>query len=122
VRVKRRGTVRADDAEVLEAIVIRHTVDVVEDQGHRLPAPHLVLAAELASCLLDPLREQPALQMTAMIRRALHEELGERRRRPVERLAPDRVLIEMFSADIPERGVLLDRPVVSARGAEMDLA
>jgi hypothetical protein len=122
MRVKRRGAVRADDAEVLEPIVIRHAVDVVEDQSHRLPAPHLVLAAELASRLLDPLREQPALQMPAVIRRVLHEELGEGRRQPMKRLAPDRVLIEMFSADTPERGVLLDRPVVAARGAEMDLA
>ena len=45
VRLERRGAVRADDAQVLEPVVIRNAVDVVEDQRERPSAPALTLAA-----------------------------------------------------------------------------
>ena len=48
MRLERGGAVRANDAQILEPVVGRHTVDVVEDQRHLTPAPDLTLTAELA--------------------------------------------------------------------------
>jgi hypothetical protein len=59
VGVEGRGAVRANDAEVLEAVVVTYPVDVVEDQRHMPAAPSLRLAAKLAFSLLDALVIQP---------------------------------------------------------------
>jgi hypothetical protein len=59
--------------------------------------------------LLDPFREQAALQMAAVVGGVLDEDLRERLRRPVQRLAADGVLIEVDGADLPAREVLVDR-------------
>ena len=48
VRVKRGGAVRADDPEVLDAVVGRYAIDVIQDQGHRPTVPFLILATEFA--------------------------------------------------------------------------
>jgi hypothetical protein len=48
VRVERRGAVGTDDPQVLEAIVVRHAVDVVKHERHVAAAPQLTLAAQLA--------------------------------------------------------------------------
>jgi hypothetical protein len=48
VRLQRCGAVRADDPEVVEAIVVTDAVDVIEDQRQAASAPHLTLAAQLA--------------------------------------------------------------------------
>ena len=70
VRVERRGTVRADDSEVLEPVVVGHAVDVVEDQRHPPAAPFLALPAELAPPLLEAVVVEALLEMTAAVRRA----------------------------------------------------
>jgi hypothetical protein len=57
VRVESRGTVRANDLQVLQTIVIRNTVNVIEDQRHRPALPIFVLAAHLAAPVLQTLRE-----------------------------------------------------------------
>src|SRR5262249_10188387 len=60
MRVQRRGTVRANDPQVLDAVVVWHAVDVVEDQGHARPVPVLVLTTELAATRLQTGLVQPA--------------------------------------------------------------
>jgi len=46
VRVEGGRAVRADDAQILKAIVIADAVDVIEDQAHGSAAPQLVLTAQ----------------------------------------------------------------------------
>jgi hypothetical protein len=122
VRLERRRAVRTNDPQILEAVVVRNAVDVVEDQRHPLPAPDLVLTAELTARCLDPFREQTALQMAAVIRGMLDEQFAERRRWLVQRLPPDRILVEVRGAHAPQLDVLLDRPVVAPCGAQVELA
>jgi hypothetical protein len=117
-----RRAVRAYDPQVLEPVVVGNSVDVVEDQCHRLTSPELTLPTKLALRLFDPLREQASLQMSTVVRRARDEQFGERPWRPVERLAPDGVLIEVVRRYAPESNVFLDRPVVASRGAQVKLA
>jgi hypothetical protein len=45
--VESRGTIRADDAQILNAIVVSHAVDVIEYQRHPATVPDLILAANL---------------------------------------------------------------------------
>jgi hypothetical protein len=52
VGVERCGAVGADDPQVLQAIVIRDAVDVIEDQRHRPTTPIFILAAHLAQPIL----------------------------------------------------------------------
>ncbi len=58
------GTVRTDDAEILEAVVISDTIDVVENQRHPVAAPAFVLPAELADALLDAFLEETILEVS----------------------------------------------------------
>jgi hypothetical protein len=122
VCVERRGAIGAHDPEVLEPVVVRHAVDVVEDQRHRATAPELALIADLTPRLLDAVGEEPSLQVAAMVRRVLDEQLGERSWRPVQRRAPHRVLVEVRCADAPQGDVLLDRPMVPACRAKPQFA
>ena len=69
-------TVRADDPEILDAIVVGNPVDVIKDQGHRTAAPEFSLAALLTLSLLVTLGKQALLQLAAGIRRALNKNLG----------------------------------------------
>src|SRR3954447_14377825 len=62
MRVQRRIAVRAQEAEVLEAIVVPHTIDVVEHQAHAQASPHLSLPTHLAPKRLEARFHQPALQ------------------------------------------------------------
>lgn len=45
--LERGGAVRADDPQVLEAVVIRYSIDVIEHKRHPLTLPDLILAAHL---------------------------------------------------------------------------
>jgi hypothetical protein len=47
-------TVGAEDPEVLDPVVVRDTIDVVENHAHDLAPPELALAAALADRLLEP--------------------------------------------------------------------
>jgi len=65
MRVERCRAVRADDPEVLETVVVRNPIDVIEDQRHRASVPQLVLTADLAMLLFQPRLEQPFLHIAA---------------------------------------------------------
>jgi hypothetical protein len=52
VRSERGGAVRAHDAKVLEPIVVRDPIDVIEYERHAVATPRLVLTAELADRFL----------------------------------------------------------------------
>jgi hypothetical protein len=48
MHLERRSAVGTNDPEILETVVIRHTVDVIDDERHPRPVPALSLAAQLA--------------------------------------------------------------------------
>lgn len=66
-------TVRAHDPEILQAIVGCHPVDVIEDERHPAAVPHLILAAELASALLELFRVETLLEGLAAVARLRDE-------------------------------------------------
>jgi hypothetical protein len=70
--VKGCGAIGTDDPQVLKPVVIRHSIDVIEDQRHRLAAPVFVLTAHLAAPLLQTLQEETLLQLVSGVSRALH--------------------------------------------------
>jgi hypothetical protein len=114
MRVQRRIAVRAQEAEVLEAIVVPYAVDVVEDQPHAQASPHLALPTHLASKLLEPRFDEPALQPLTLVSGSLHEHLVER-----YRLAPGRTRpapVEVVRRDAPQREVLLQGRLIAPRG------
>jgi hypothetical protein len=78
MRIERGVAVRADDPKVLEPVVVRGTIDVVEDQRHTSTLPKLALAAELADRFLQPRSKQPLLEMPTWITGVLHEHLLQR--------------------------------------------
>ena len=120
VGVQRRGAVRAHDPQVLEAVVGRLAVDVVEDQRHPLAAPQLALAAELAGALLQALAVQAALEVAAVVARSAHEDFRHAAR-PVGRAqsgdAP-RHRIEVLRGDAGAPCEFLERAEVAAGGTE----
>jgi hypothetical protein len=113
VRVQRSCAVRAHDPEVLEPVVGRDSVDVIEDQSHSKTTPEFALAAQLASALLDACRVEPALQAATGIGRSLDQDLLERRDLPPsERLSLHEPGIEVIDRYPPQLDVLLEREVV----------
>jgi len=48
MRVEGGGAVGADHPQVLEPVVVRDAVDVIEHQGHAATLPMFVLTAQLA--------------------------------------------------------------------------
>src|SRR5437763_8417233 len=77
MRVESRGAIRADDLQVLEPVVRRDAVDVVEDQRHAAAPPVLALAAQLATPLLQAGVVEPLLQLPAAVAGVLDEHLLE---------------------------------------------
>jgi hypothetical protein len=75
VRLEGRCAVRADNAEVLEAVVVSDTVDVVEDERHLASAPRAPLTAELAGRTFNAGLVEALLQVPAAVRRAFDENL-----------------------------------------------
>jgi len=69
VSIKRRRAVRTHDPQVRQAVIVSHTVDVVEDQGHPPTHPYLALTAKLAFTRLQPLLEQALLEVPARVAR-----------------------------------------------------
>jgi hypothetical protein len=78
MRIECRCAVWADDAEVLQAVVVADAVDMVEYQGHAVASPDLVLAAQFAHAGLDTFAEQALLQMAPAVGRVLDEDLPQR--------------------------------------------
>ena len=117
VGVQRRGAVRAHDPQVLEAVVGRLAVDVVEDERHPLAAPQLALAAELAGALLEALAVQAALEVLPVVGGPAHEDPVERDRAAddAEDLALHGVGIEVVGGNAEALGQDPQRAVVATR-------
>jgi hypothetical protein len=65
--IQGRRAIRAKYPEILDAIVVANTVDVVENQGHLPAVPLLFLSALLTFPLLQPLRVKSPLEGAARI-------------------------------------------------------
>lgn len=96
VGLQRRSAIRAHDLEVLEPVVVRYAVDVIEDQRHRPSEPLLSLPAQFALPALQALAEQSPLQISAVVVRVRHENLVEG-----PRLARDRLRLVQFGSKCP---------------------
>jgi len=116
--VERGVAVRAQDPEVLEPVVVVDAVDVVQDERHPAAAPELALAADLALWMLQAFGEQPALQVTAVIRGPLDEHVAQRNR--FAGCARSRPSSEVIDRNAPGVDVLSNRPVVAARSAQAE--
>ena len=103
MRVESGGAVRADDAQVLDPVVVAHTVNVVEDEADRAPVPVFVLPTELAAPLLEPGRVEPPLQTAPAVCRANHQHLVERDPSTDAAFARGGIGIEVIDRD-PELG------------------
>jgi hypothetical protein len=109
VGLQGRGAVRAHDLEVLEPVVGRDPVDVIEDQRHGLSAPLLSLPAQPALSAFHALAEQAPLQGSAVVVRVDDENLIEGSAFGRPRIAPRPVRIKVPGLDpmaldqVPER-------------------
>src|SRR3954467_11674384 len=101
MRVQSRVAVRTHHAQVLEPIVGRLTIDVIEDERHAVSVPDLALPAELADRPLELFVEEPSLQRGTMVRRAPDQD---RAQRSLRRTTPGvvRVLVEVVRRDPPD--------------------
>jgi hypothetical protein len=72
------GAVRAQDPQVLEPVVVRDPIDVVEDQRQARAAPLLALAAVLTATRFDAFLVQTCLDRAATGARPLHEQVLQR--------------------------------------------
>ena len=123
MRLEGRGTVRARDPEVLEAVVIRFSVDVIKDQGHSLPPPDLALTAKLAGTLLDPFLKEPILELAACDGRACHQEIGKLLLLPPTYSTEARCpRIEMRRVDPPDLRVFLQCLPVATSAPVLEVA
>ena len=57
-------TVRAHDAQILDAMIVTNAIDVVEDQCHRSVTPNLALTTQLATPLFQPRLEEALLEVS----------------------------------------------------------
>lgn len=67
VCVERRSAIRAQDAQVLEPMIIGNSVDVVKNQRELASIPVLTLAARFTSPSLETFVEETPLDMRASI-------------------------------------------------------
>jgi len=100
--IQRRRAVRADDAQVLEPVVVAYPVHVIEDQCHPTPAPKLALSTYLASSVLEALSKQPPLEVTSAVGRALDEDLVKWASDRPDAQRSDGIGIEMIGGDLPD--------------------
>ena len=110
VGIESRGAVRTDDAQVPDPVVGRDTIDVIEGQRHRPPAPFFSKPAELTSPLLHALVEQALLKVAAMESRIHDQDLRKRCRAIARRSAKRPLRIHVVDRD----AVLRDQPVERA--------
>ncbi len=105
MRLKRRCAIRADDLEVLEAIGVTDSIDVIEDQRDALSAPELVLTAQLAATRLEAFCVEALLELSAREGRPSDEDLAQRPRgvsTSFECLAARGVRVEVVDRDPPD--------------------
>jgi hypothetical protein len=93
------GAVRADDAEVLQPVVVAPAVDVIEDETHRVTAPELSLAAQLAPARFQAVRPEALLERAARVRRPGDEDLLERPSSRSRYLGAPGIRVEMIRRD-----------------------
>lgn len=118
VGVERRVAVRADDAEIFQAVVVSDPIDVIKDERHPSPVPYLALPAELAGTLLDAFLVEPALQDAARRPRALGQQGFHGATLGFHRSRPRGVRVEVIRRQLPPRGPLLEhRRRASSRAA-----
>jgi hypothetical protein len=111
-------TVRTHDAKVLDAVVIRDPVDVVEDERHSMSAPDPTLTTELALFSLQALSEKALLQVVPGVGRVFDKDLLERDLPAIppstgKRLENRGLRIKVIGRDVPKCCVLLDRRCVA---------
>jgi hypothetical protein len=114
VRFERRGAVGADHPKVLEPVVVRDAVDVVEHQRHAAATPVLALTAQLTLRRQEAGIEQTSLQVEAVVRRVLHENFVERNLISASCPSTPYVGVEMVCLDVPPPGPLLKGPIIRA--------
>ncbi len=112
VGIEGRCAVRTDDAEVLEAVVVSDTVDVIEDERHLAPAPCAALTAELAGRQLQAGLVEAFLQVPAAVRRALDENLVQRCCSAPACRSPSGIRVEMICRYLPAFNVPAERAVI----------
>jgi glycine/D-amino acid oxidase-like deaminating enzyme len=118
VRIERRGAVRTHDAQVLESIVVGHTIGVIENQRHFATAPSFVLAAQLARPDLQALLEQAILEVRPRVGRALDQDPAQSDRLTSKRLCASTVRIKMIDGYLPDLlDILAQRSMVATRWA-----
>ena len=71
---ERGSTVWTDDSEILDAVVVRYPVHVVQNERHPAPAPILPLVAKLAVARLEAGLVEALLQLRAAVARAAYED------------------------------------------------
>jgi hypothetical protein len=120
VGLQRCRTVRADDLKVLEPVVVRDAVDVIQDQRHWASEPFLSLPAQLALAALQALAEQSALQRPAVVVRVGHENLAERPPGAGHRIAPGPIRVKVPGVDAVALDQLPERPEIPPGRAEAD--
>jgi hypothetical protein len=115
MRRKRRSAVRADDAQVTEAVVRRGAVDVIEDQRHLFPMPVLALTAQLTLPAQQARVVETLLELPAVVVRILDQHLVQRcrLRAPGAPERPDR--LEMLGRDVVLLDQLAESSVVATR-------
>ena len=114
VSVQRPRAVWADDAKVLQAMVVSDPVDVVEDQRHPATSPDLALAAQLTAALLESSLVEPLLQRPAWICGTADEDFAKRPPVTLVRARPNQVRVEVVNRDLPVLGPVLQSPDVVA--------
>jgi hypothetical protein len=102
--VERRGAARTQDPQILEPVIVAHTVHVVEDQSQPSGLPQLARAAHLADPQLETFRIETLLELDAGERRPLDEDLVERpcnEPSPEQRRATRCVRVEVVDRNAP---------------------
>jgi hypothetical protein len=106
VRIQRSSTVRTRDSEVLEAIVVRDAVDVVEDHPQRTTTPHRTLATKLANGSLEFRLIQASLELHPREAGVFDENLVERKSSNESSTPRREIGVEVIGIDLPDLGVL----------------
>ncbi len=114
--IESRSAIRADDPQILDPVVLRRPVDVIEDQRHAAATPVFVLAAHLTNTLLHTHLEEPLLDLAPRVGRSADKDLGQRPWRAMEVSRRSRSRIEVVGRDLPNLVyVFLQQSVITTR-------
>src|SRR4029077_6609380 len=103
----------AHDPQVLEPVVVRDAIDVIENQRHTASVPRLVVFARGATELDETFWVQALFELRAGVCRMLDEHLAQRARERRARLTLTRIRIEVLSGDCPQLRVLAQHPAAA---------